>query len=98
MAKQMDRFVTMTRRKGLLRPRDLAETSIPREYLRRACKQGLLERVGRGLYRVPGTMATESQSLAEVCRKVPMGVVFCSPCVRLPVMRIDLWAGIRVTS
>jgi predicted transcriptional regulator of viral defense system len=75
MAKPMDRLVTMTRRKGLLRPRDLAEKNIPREYLRRACNQGLLERVGRGLYRVPGTMATESQSLAQVCRKVPMGVV-----------------------
>ena len=68
-------MLAMARSNGLLRPRDLAATGIPREYLRRACDQGLLERVGRGLYRVPGTMATENQSLAEVCRRAPSGVV-----------------------
>ena len=76
MAKtMMDQLVTMARKQGLLRPRDLAEQNIPREYLRRACKQGLIECVGRGLYRVPGAMVTNSQSLAEVCRRVPAGVV-----------------------
>ena len=71
----MDHLVTMARKKGLLRPRDLAEKSIPREYLRRACNRGLIERVGRGLYRVSGEMVSDRQSLAEVCRKVPAGVV-----------------------
>jgi len=76
MAKSMiDQLMTMAWRKRLLRARDLAEKNIPREYLRRASDQGLLERIGRGLYRVPGTMATDNQSLAEVCRKVPAGVI-----------------------
>ena len=76
MAKRMmEQLLATARKRGLLRPRDLAEKCIPREYLRRACDQRLLERVGRGLYRLPGAMATDSQSLAEVCRKVPAGVV-----------------------
>lgn len=76
MATQMmDQVMAMARSKVLLRPGDLSAKHIPREYLRRACDQGLLERVGRGLYRVPGMMTSENQSLAEVCRRVPAGVV-----------------------
>ena len=71
----MDRVLAMARRKVLLRPRDLSTKRIPRQYLVRACKQGLLERVGRGLYRAPGAMVTENQSLAEVCKKVPGGAI-----------------------
>lgn len=67
--------MAMARSKVLLRPRDLSAKRIPRVYLRRACDQGLLERAGRGLYRVPGTMTSENQSLAEVCRRAPAGVV-----------------------
>ncbi|MCL2647280.1 MAG: type IV toxin-antitoxin system AbiEi family antitoxin domain-containing protein [Phycisphaerales bacterium] len=76
MVKNMiDQLMATAQWKGLLRARDLAEKNIPREYLRRASDQGLLERIGRGLYRVSGTMATDNQSLAEVCRKVPTGAV-----------------------
>ncbi len=75
MRNRFDQLVAMAKRKVLLRSRDLAAKRIPRAYLRRACDQGMIERVGRGLYRVPGVMATENQSLAEVCRKAPTGVI-----------------------
>ena len=35
---------------SVLRPRDVEALGIPREYLARLCRQGLVERVGRGLY------------------------------------------------
>jgi predicted transcriptional regulator of viral defense system len=39
------------------------------------CVQGHLERVGRGLYTLPGAPETELRDLAEAVRRVPGGVV-----------------------
>jgi predicted transcriptional regulator of viral defense system len=72
---QADRVLALARRKGVLRPRDLAAHGIPREYLVRLHRQGLLERPSRGLYRVAEAEPTEHQSLVEVCKRVPHGVV-----------------------
>ncbi len=67
--------VHLARQQGLLRPRDLAANGIARQYLILAMRQGLIERLARGLYRVPGVITTEHQSLAQVCKKTPTGVV-----------------------
>jgi predicted transcriptional regulator of viral defense system len=60
---------------GMLRPRDLQVHAIPREYLRRLTDKGLLEKVGRGLYTLPGFEASEMHSLVEAAKRVPRGVV-----------------------
>ena len=75
MDPKTQQIALLAKRQGLLRPRDLATLNISRQYLRLACEQGLIERTGRGIYRVPGTMMTEHQSLAEVCKRVPNGVI-----------------------
>ena len=62
-------------RQGPLRPRDLDAAGIPRTYLRRLCDRGLLERVDRGLYRLPDAPATELHTLAEVAKRVPNGTI-----------------------
>jgi predicted transcriptional regulator of viral defense system len=62
-------------RRGVIRPRDVVAAGLPRQWIYRLHKRGLLERVGRGLYRVPGAKVTASHSLAEVARRVPKGVV-----------------------
>jgi len=74
-AARVQQVVDLARRKGLLRPRDLAEVGIPRQYLRMAHEQGLIERVARGLYRIPGQMTSGNISLAEVCKRAPSGVI-----------------------
>jgi len=74
-SRTINQVVALARRQGLLRPRDVVAKGIPRQSLVRACQEGLLERVGRGLYRVPGAMVTENQSLAEVCKKAPGGAI-----------------------
>jgi predicted transcriptional regulator of viral defense system len=71
----MEGVVALARRHGILRPRDLAAARIPRTYLQRLVNRGLLERTGRGLYRVAGGEAAEHHSLAEACKRVPHGVV-----------------------
>ena len=60
---------------GPLRTRDVDAAGIPRVYLRRLCERGLLERVDRGLYRLPEAPVTEMHSLVEVARRVPHGTV-----------------------
>lgn len=59
----------------MLRARDLDEHGIARTYLRRLQERGLLVSLGRGLYLPADTEVTEHQSLIEVARRVPHGVV-----------------------
>ncbi len=70
-----ERALDEVRRRGVLRPRDLDPLGVPRVTLHRLAKQGLVERAGRGLYRLPGAEASEHRTLAEVCKRVPHGVV-----------------------
>ena len=49
---------------------------MPRVVLTRLTAAGLLDRVGRGLYRLPGFQSSEHESLAIVAAKVPQAV-FC---------------------
>ncbi|HHJ15618.1 MAG TPA: transcriptional regulator [Gammaproteobacteria bacterium] len=70
-----DKILELVRKAGVLRPRDLEPYRIPRTYLSRLCAAGKLQRIGRGLYVLPGSRATEHHSLAQVCKRVPNGVV-----------------------
>lgn len=60
---------------GVVRPRDLDAHGIPRIYLTRLVRRGLLERVGRGLYSLPDAEVSEHRTLAEAAKQVPHGVV-----------------------
>ncbi len=70
-----DKILELVRKAGVLRPRDLDSYNIPRTYLSRLCSAGKLQRIGRGLYVLPGSSATEHHSLAEAGKRVPKGVV-----------------------
>jgi predicted transcriptional regulator of viral defense system len=72
---KMDKILELVRNAGVLRPRDLDPHNIPRTYLSRLCAAGKLQRIGRGLYILPGSGATEHHSLAEAGKRVPKGVV-----------------------
>jgi len=59
---------------GLLRPRDLAGTTIPRATLSRLVEGGLLTKLSRGLYALPNHPVSENHQLAEVAARCPQGV------------------------
>ena len=65
----------LVREAGILRPRELANHGIPRQYLRILELAGHIRRIGRGMYVVAGAQATESHTIAEACKRVPGGVV-----------------------
>lgn len=70
-----DKVLALVRKAGVLRPRDLDGHGIPRTYLSRLCAARKLQRIGRGLYVLPGSSVTEHHSLAEACKRVPKGVI-----------------------
>lgn len=70
-----EQVIEFVRERGVVRPRDLAAHGLPRHYLQRLARDGVLERVGRGLYALPDVPATEQRTLAEVAARVPRGIV-----------------------
>ncbi|MNL08129.1 hypothetical protein D3C87_1288350 [compost metagenome] len=70
------RVLDLLARKGLLRSSDLDAVEAPRVVLSRMTAAGQLERVGRGLYRLPESPGSEHESLAAVAARVPRAV-FC---------------------
>lgn len=70
------RVLDLADRKGMLRTSDLDVIEAPRVVLTRLTAAGLLDKVGRGLYRLPGRPMSEHEGLAAVAAKVPQAV-FC---------------------
>ncbi len=60
---------------GLIRPIDVQSKGVNRQQLIRMCHYGELERIGRGLYAIPGKCSNEFIGLAEVAKLAPNGVV-----------------------
>jgi len=75
MVNVSEKLLDLVRSRGMIRPCDLTLLGIPRVSLTRAVRRGHLERVGRGLYGLPGREVSAHGSLAEVALRVPKGVV-----------------------
>ncbi len=71
-----ERLLKLARQKGLLRSSDLDALGVPRVYLTRLTASSRLEKVGRGLYRLPESALFEHDSLAIIATRVPQAV-FC---------------------
>jgi predicted transcriptional regulator of viral defense system len=71
-----EQVLALASQHGLLRASQLQTLGIGRVVLTRLIASGQLERVGRGVYRVPGTQASEHESLATLAVKMPQAV-FC---------------------
>lgn len=69
------RILDYARKQGVIRPRDLKDMGIHREYLRRLRREGVLNQVSRGLYELADAEPSEHQTLIEVCKRVPSGVI-----------------------
>ncbi len=70
-----EEVIEIARTSGILRPRDLDRSGIPRVYLRRLVRKGLLVRDSSGLYTLPDAKVTENRTIAEACKRVPNGIV-----------------------
>jgi len=68
-------LIRKLKRAGWLRRRDLDKEGIHPRWLRRLRDEGVIERVGAGLYRSTEAPDSTDQSLVEACAAVPEGVV-----------------------
>jgi len=75
MASSHQNILDLAVERGIIRPRDLNERGLPTVALTRLVRQGLLQRVGRGLYAIPDRPVSEHNALAEVARKHPQAIV-----------------------
>jgi predicted transcriptional regulator of viral defense system len=73
---QTQSVLALASQRGLLRASHLQELGIARVVLSRLAASGQLERVGRGVYRLPERQGAEHESLATIAVKVPQAV-FC---------------------
>lgn len=63
-----DRAIAFVKDNGVVRTKDLEAIGVPRQYPRMMCKEGLLEQVGYGRYRVPDPLADTSDKVVECAR------------------------------
>lgn len=69
------RAVALLRRRGVARTRDLEEEGLTRTQITRLRDDGVIERIARGLYRLPGEEVTEHHDLAIVASRSPEAVL-----------------------
>ena len=88
----------MARKRRIIRPRDLEALGIPREYLLRLMRNGLLHRSGRGMYEPVEASPTEHHSLAVVAKEIPRGVICLLSALRFHELTTqqpsEVWVGI----
>jgi predicted transcriptional regulator of viral defense system len=70
-----EQIALIARHNGVVRPRDVEAAGIPREYLLRLFRRGVVERTARGLYRMADAPITAHHSLAEAAKRVPNATV-----------------------
>ncbi len=70
------RVLDLARQKSILRPCDLKDIGVPRVVLARLTENSQLEKVCRGLYRLPDSDISENESLITIAAKIPQAV-FC---------------------
>ncbi len=83
-------LIKLARRIGVVRPADALAQGIPREYLARLAGDGLLVRIGRGLYVLPDARPSTHRSLAEIAKAVPQAVVCLLSALRFHELTLQL--------
>ena len=71
-----DQAIALLQQLGTARNRDFVSRGIPRVVLSRLTASGQVERIERGIYRLPSSPSSEYESLISVALKVP-DAVFC---------------------
>ena len=80
METKAEKLVRELRKNGILRTKEILDIGISKEYLRKLTARGVLEKVSRGFYRLSNDEYSAMQSLAEVSKQIPKGVICCLLC------------------
>jgi predicted transcriptional regulator of viral defense system len=95
---EKQRLYEFAKQSGILRVRDVATMGIHPENLRRLAAEGVLTRGARGVYYLADADITEHHTLAEVCKRVPGGVICLLSALRFHELTTqspwDVWLAI----
>jgi len=72
---RINKVLEITKKYGVIRPKDLDRYNIPRNYITRLYQRGRLQRVGRGLYVNPDNDVSENHTIAQVSKRIPNGII-----------------------
>lgn len=93
-----NRLLALVHRLGVVRPRDLAGRGVPRTTLAKLVAEGVLDRPSRGVYVLADADVTEHHDLAQVCKRVPHGIVCLLSALRFHRLTTqaphEVWFGI----
>ncbi len=73
--RQQDRAISLLKQRGMARLSELTKAGVTAATVSRMKEKGLILRLGRGLYQLPGSSLDVNHSLAEAAKLVPKGVV-----------------------
>lgn len=83
---------------GLFRPIQLERAGMTRDQLRTLVRSGIVEQVGRGLYRLASAELTENHSIAVACARVSDSIVCLLSALRVHEIGTqapdEVWLGI----
>ncbi len=95
---ERQRLYEFAKQSGILRVRDVATMGIHPENIRRLAAEGVLIRGARGVYYLADADITEHHTLAEVCKRVPGGVICLLSALRFHELTTqspwDVWLAI----
>jgi predicted transcriptional regulator of viral defense system len=74
-ASKRQQVINLVRAQPIVRPKDLKERGLPKDYLYILAKEGVITRIGRGLYQWPDKDLGRHQSLVEISKLAPKAVV-----------------------
>ena len=80
--KKVEHVGAFVQKRTLVRSKELKGLSASRSHLWNLAKAGKIERVGRGLYRAKEAPISTNETLLEVAKRVPLGVLCLSSALR----------------
>ena len=80
--KKVGHVGALVQKRTLVRSKELKGLSVSRSHLWNLAKAGKIERVGRGLYRAKEAPISTNETLLEVAKRVPLGVLCLSSALR----------------
>lgn len=75
MENKADKLVNTLKEKGILKTQEILQLGISKEYLRKLKEKGVIEKIARGVYVLPDYEFSAMQSIVEVSKQVPKGVI-----------------------
>ncbi|MFW6134865.1 MAG: type IV toxin-antitoxin system AbiEi family antitoxin domain-containing protein [Elusimicrobiota bacterium] len=75
MSDKIKKIIELAEKYSVIRPKDVEKHNIPRQYVYRLYNEGKLEKIGRGLYKLPDKELSEDVMLFKIAKKVPNAVI-----------------------